>query len=164
MRWLDNWKRKAYNERIGPCCSFVWKCIRIVNLGYSHMGRISRHIYHIYSYLLSPPVGNGTVCAAWQYGQIGRADTPRTINPFSPNFFWTLINSGMDILHGGHHVAQKSNSTTRPRCCASDVCRPDKSDSEKSGANEPAPTSFWHPKLKKKMEMKIVVQMVTLSL
>src|SRR5438874_8218456 len=41
-------------------------------------------------------------------------ETPTTWRPAFPYLFWNSMNQGISILHGPHHVAQKSSRTTLP--------------------------------------------------
>ena len=46
-------------------------------------------------------------------------ETPTTCRPAFPYLFWNSMNHGISILHGPHHVAQKSSRITLPLNAAS---------------------------------------------
>src|SRR5436853_6464769 len=45
---------------------------------------------------------------------VSSTDTPTTCSPLLPYLFWNSMNHGISILHGPHHVAQKSSRMTLP--------------------------------------------------
>src|SRR2546423_9027999 len=45
---------------------------------------------------------------------VSSTETPTTCRPSLPYLFWNSMNQGISILHGPHHVAQKSSRITLP--------------------------------------------------
>ncbi len=77
------------------------------------------------------PMNFFTLAAA---GAPSSIDTPTTANPRAAYLACSDCSSGMDFTHGGHHVAQKSSSTTWPLRLAFDTAPPRRSRSENPGA------------------------------
>src|ERR1035438_856485 len=61
-------------------------------------------------------------------------ETPSTLNPLSLLARSISMNQGISILHGPHHVAKKSNSTTFPLYSSRCTVLPSASFSANSGA------------------------------
>src|SRR5689334_8676371 len=50
----------------------------------------------------------------FSFGSVSSMEMPITCRPSLPYLFWNSMNHGISILHGPHHVAQKSSRITLP--------------------------------------------------